>query len=45
MRSDAAIPGIIRADGDEAVEAYRSYFDDAIGNRNTRECHGNSRNA
>lgn len=33
---DEAVPALIRAAGEEAVKAYRSYFDDAIGNRNTR---------
>jgi hypothetical protein len=36
MTNDTAIPGIIRAAGDEAVKAYRSYFDDATENPRTR---------
>jgi hypothetical protein len=38
MINHPAIPGTIRAAGDEAVKAYRSYFDDAIGNPGMTAC-------
>jgi hypothetical protein len=35
-----AIPALIVAAGEQAVEQYRAYFDDAIRNPNTRKLYG-----